>query len=943
MKKNLLTIIYFLAYILSSNAQTLFGITREGGNGGGTIIKFLPATNNLTVAKSFESFAAYPYYTNFIQASNGKLYGMTSSGGNDSSNGSGFFGVIISFDPSTSTYTRLKAFDNTNGANPYGSLVQASNGKLYGMTRYGGSGAVFAGSLGNGVIFSFDPASSTYTKLKDFDGGNGANPYGSLVHANDGKLYGMTYSGGAGYGVIFSYDPSSSIYTRLKNFNNTDGANPYGDLVQANDGKLYGMTSAGGSGGYGVIFSFDPSSLTYTKLKDFDNSNGGLAWGNLVQAANGKLYGTTIGGGNNQDGVFFSFDPSSSTYTILKDFDSPNGTYPGSLMKASNGKLYGMTHDGGSSGGASGIIFSFDPSFSTYTKLKEFSGTDGGGPYGGLMEANDGKLYGLTTSGGGSSYGVIFSYDPLASIFTKLTDLDAADGRNPYCTLLHASDGKLYGMTIGGGSSPGGGVIFSYNPSTSVYTKLWDFDFDYGRWPFGSLMQASNGKLYGTTFYGGGDNIGGVIFSFDPSTSTYTKLKGFAEYVAEGEDPGQGLVQASNGKLYGTTQYGGSAGNGVIFSFDPSTSVYTKLRDFDWPNGGQPWGGSMMQASNGKLYGVTARGGTGGYGVIYSFDPVSSTYTKLKDFDNAIGEDPHGSLIQSNDGKLYGMAGSGGSGGYGVIFSFDPSGGTYIKLHDFDGINGAYPLGSLMQSSDGKLYGMTLSGGNKNYGVVFSFDPSTSVYTKLKDFDGTNGANPWIGAGFIEFKSGALPVTLVSLTAKNIGSSNQLIWKVENEQNLNLYELQRSIDGRNFTRIAQINATGNNSYTYNDQLAAPISSVYYYRLKNVDKDGKFTYSEIVHLNIATTSSYQFSVAPNPFSNSTIISFSLAQSANASIKIFDMAGRLIKILANTEIQQGTHQLTWNAKDEKGNTLSAGMYLVQIQSGNYTEAKRLSLLK
>ena len=84
---------------------------------------------------------------------------------------------------------------------------------------------------------------------------------------------------------------------------------------------------------------------------------------------------------------------------------------------------------------------------------------------------------------------------------------------------------------------------------------------------------------------------------------------------------------------------------------------------------------------------------------------------------------------------------NGGSSGDGVIFSFDPSSSTYTKLKDFDGTNGANPYGSLIQASDGKLYGMTL-GGSSNHGVIFSFDPSSSTYTKLKDFDGTNGGYP---------------------------------------------------------------------------------------------------------------------------------------------------------------------------------------------------------
>ncbi len=102
----------------------------------------------------------------------------------------------------------------------------------------------------------------------------------------------------------------------------------------------------------------------------------------------------------------------------------------------------------------------------------------------------------------------------------------------------------------------------------------------------------------------------------------------------------------------------------------------------------------------------------------------------------------------------------------------------------------------------------------------------------------------------------------------------------------------------------------------------------------------------INQNFANTlSSY-----PNPFSNSTIVSFTLSQSQKAmpagrqvSIRIFDIAGRLMKILANTETQAGTHQITWNVKDEKGNAVASGMYFLRTQTGNYTETRKLSVVK
>jgi uncharacterized repeat protein (TIGR03803 family) len=605
MKKSLMGIICFFACILSIQAQTLYGTTTRGGNdGGGTISKFIPATNDLTVAKSFEGLAAQPIGS-LIHASNGKLYGMTERGGTRDR------GVIFSFDPSSSNYTKLKDFDGANGASPRGSLMQASDGKLYGMTSQGGSYGYENDNNGYGVIFSFDPSSSTYTKLKDFNGSNGRNPSGSLMEASDGKLYGMTSQGGSygyendnnGYGVIFSFDPSTSTYTKLKDFDGTNGSNPSGSLIEASDGKLYGMTTFGGSNNLGVIFSFDPSSSTYTKLKDFYGADGDNPYGNLIQATDGKLYGMTVYGG-------------------------------------SVGGLFGY-----------GVIFSFDPSSSTYTKLKGFDGTNGENPYGSLIQASDGKLYGMTLYGG--------------------------IGRDE--------------------EAGGGGVIFSFDPSTSTYTKLKDFDRTNGRYPYGSLMQASDGKLYGTTFQGGSSDVG------------------------------------------------------VIFSFDPSSSTYTMLKDFGINETGSNVSASLIQARDGKLYGMTQLGGSKGFGVIFSFDPTSFTYTKLIDFDGANGANPYGSLMQASDGKLYGTAD--------VIFSFDPSTSTYTKLG-----NSGSPSGSLLQASDGKLYGMTSGGGSTNQGVIFPFDPTSSTYTKLQDYTGANGATPGIGSAFIEVKDNQNGAPTVSLS-----------------------------------------------------------------------------------------------------------------------------------------------------------------------------------
>ncbi len=858
MKKILLSVTLFLAALFSLKSQSLFGPTYVGGEkGGGAIVKFNPATNALSVQQSFQRPGANPYYTSLTLATDGKFYGMTFNGGaNDA-------GIIFSFDPATADYSILYDFDGSNGARPSGSLIQAKDGKLYGMTTFGGW-------TGDGVIFSFDPSSLTYTKLFDFDNDNGARPSGSLLQTDDGKMYGMTAEGGVeGLGVIFSFDPVSLNVTKLNDFDMVNGAIPLASLIAGGDGLLYGMCANGGGAQAGVIFAFNPNKLTFAKLKDFDFGSGAYPYGNLLKGADGKFYGMTYKGGDNNSGVLFSFDNTSNTYTKLNDFDGTNGADPfGSLVQTADGKIYGMTSDGGSLN--AGVIFSYDPNSSGYNKIKDFTCTDGKSPYSNMVMANDGKFYGTTFEGGVNNSGVIFSFDPSSDAYTKLKDFGTnVKGQGPSGSLLRASDGKLYGMTSAGGSY-NLGVIYSFNLSTSIYTKVMDFDSINGSHPYGSFIQATDGKLYAMTNEGGNNN-GGVIFSFDPFTSAYTKLNDLTK--GDGDNPYGGFVEAMDGKLYGLTSNGGKYGYGSIISYDPSLSVFTKLKDFDYKNGGNPYG-NLVQADDGKLYGITAGGGEGfirrnedttGAGVIFSIDPSNFSYKKLKDFDYYHdGGFCYGSFIKARNGKLYAMTNTGGINEAGVIFSFDPQTNSFGKLYDFDAANGGNPFGDLLQAADGKLYGAAYRGGDNDVGVIFSLDLYSSLYTRLIDFNNTNGAHPYIGSSFIEVpEGGPLPITLLNFNGRNDGNTNQLSWKIDNEQNLDYYQLQRSTNGRQFRDVFKTSATGNMNYAYSDYLLSTLSPVYYYRLKMVDNDGSYTYSDILKLSINLKGN-SIKANPNPF-------------------------------------------------------------------------------
>jgi len=352
-----------------------------------------------------------------------ELWGMTYAGGQNS------VGVIFKTASDGTNYAAQFYFSIGDGSHPMGSLVQAVNGKLYGMTSEGGAN-------NDGVLFEFDPVSGTYTKKVEFNGnGNGSYPYGDLMEADNGKFYGLTYLGGKfNNGVLFEYDVLTSTYTKKIDFNGSiTGGQPFGSLLKASNGKFYGMTVSGGANNKGVLFEFDPSTGTLKVKFDFDgSSNGSLPRGSLMQASNGYLYGMTYTGGANDQGIIFKYDLVSGVLTKTFDFDQTAGgahSPQGALTEAPNGKLYGLTEQGGS--GSTGLLFAFDVSTNLIAPIFSFTQPNGTGPQGTLTLASNGKLYGMTNAGGANSAGTIFEVDPTTNTFTKKSDLIDATGEFP--------------------------------------------------------------------------------------------------------------------------------------------------------------------------------------------------------------------------------------------------------------------------------------------------------------------------------------------------------------------------------------------------------------------------------------------------------------------------------------------------------------------------------
>ncbi len=358
-------------------------------------------------------------------------------------------------------------------------------------------------------------------------------------------------------------------------------------LMLATNGDFYGTTSAGGTGGYGTVFTMTTNG-DFTTLVSFANTNGSLpSKGGLIQASDGNFYGTTYNGGNLAQGgglglgTVFKMTPA-GVLTRLHVFGGTDGGHPSAaLVQASDGNFYGTTYWGGNlaHGGGSGLgaVFKITPA-GVFTPLYAFSGTDGGHPDAGLVQGSDGTFYGTTyyggdlaaPLGGGNGLGTVFSITTNGQ-FTLMVAFNGDNGGNPDAGLVKASDGNFYGTTYWGGDltlngGSGLGSAFQFTPDGG-FTLLATFNATNGGHPSAGLAQGNDGNFYGTTYWGGdltvnGGNGFGSVFKMT-SDGTVTTLVAFTG--GNGAYPYFGVLQASDGSLYGTTSQGGAGGGGTIY------------------------------------------------------------------------------------------------------------------------------------------------------------------------------------------------------------------------------------------------------------------------------------------------------------------------------------------------------------------------------------------
>jgi len=362
---------------------------------------------------------------------------------------------------------------------------------------------------------------------------------------------------------------------------------------------------------------------------------------------------------------------------------------------------------------------------------------------------------------------------PAQETFTTLHSFDSTDGANPGVVLIQATNGALYGTASSFGAN-GAGTVFKMTPGgtlTTVYNFCSESGCMDGVLPEAGLLQATSGDFYGTTNGGG---LGyGTVFKITPG-GTLTTLYSFCSQsgCADGANPFAGLVQGANGDFYGTARNGGANSGGTVFEITPTgrlTTMHKFCSQNDCTDGSNPLA-ALVEATDGDLYGTTSGGGTSDLGTVFKITR-SGTLTTLHSFDRTDGSAPGAVLAQGTDGNFYGTTNSGGARGYGTIFEMAPSG-TLATLHSFcehlgctDGRN---PEAGLMQATNGTFYGTASFGGANQDGTVFNFSVGLGAFVKTQPARGEVGAAIGIlgtdltGATSVSFNGTEAAFTVVS-------------------------------------------------------------------------------------------------------------------------------------------------------------------------------------
>ncbi len=685
-----------------------------------------------------------------------------------------------------------------------------------------------------------------------------------------------------------------------------------------------------------------------------------------------KLWTTT---GENIDpdlmpGYIITFDSVGNNYQLRHEFPNPPYSYPESL-NFYNGKFYSIV-------GELRNIFEYDPLTEESNLIGQLEGRNFAIPSIHLMTMKNGVFYGVSSSKlyGQESDSYLFTFDPATHVFTVKYQLVGS----PAGAIVE-KDGKFYGMLIGALGNGDFGNIFEWDPQTNIVVKKINFPEEEKGFPTGSMILLGN-KFYGLcsggagiAYYGGPPEdplLNGSLFEWDPVTNDFN-IKYDFEAPENGSNPIGNLVE-KDGKLYGATVQGGENNAGVVFEFDPVTSTYSKKADMFSISSS---GGEILATSAGNLYGklygesyrvffewnatngqlnikkelpleisdllvvsapvsMPTPGSCVSYPVVQVDESNNNQWVALTDSKGDVLAElqPHGNNLGAINAQAYinntGVRTDGAGRPYldrsiTITPSTQPAEGNpvdirlYITKSEFELLKSA-PSSGITGIEDIAIF-------KSNDPCSAGLDYALPIPTTYEDYD----FGYILKASITSFSSfyfsnrsfQALPLEILAFTGDSKNNDVLLRWTTEHEYNARDFDIERSTDGSNFItagNVAAYNTPGKHEYNFTDQNAGALTNGrLYYRIKQKDLDGKYEYSKTITVSLPVVRS--FTLSPNPAQSFLEITYNgYNVHDNLKLQITDMSGK--KLLEQTIIPA--------AKVHKINisTLSRGVYFISI---------------
>jgi uncharacterized repeat protein (TIGR03803 family) len=634
-------------------------------------------------------------------------------------------------------------------------IAQGRDGNLY-FTAGGGDGKALNCTVTYcGTAIKMTTAGAV-TDIFDFSNNNctvdncGNGAYGGLTLGTDGNFYGAFYYGGTtgNNGEVFKLTPAG-VLTALHNFTGaSDGSHPYGAPIESASGIFYGTTSSA-TVADSTVYSVTSAGV-FTTLHTFTGPDGQNIVAPLVQGTDGNFYGDTVAGGTSNDGVIFKMSPS-GTVTVLHNFagtDGSNGSFP--LIQASDGNLYGSAYSGGSSG--AGVIFKITPT-GTYTVLHNINGTtDGNGPWGSLVQATNGTLYGTTSNIGIGLYGTIFSITTTGTFTTLYSFTGQADGGVPLSPLRQHTNGLLYGTTEVGGDTNcysavgingqenivvGCGELYSLNIDAKPFVSLVSTSGKVGSTvgilgqdftsasvvTFGGGVEATTTKLTGTTFILATVPTGAIDGKVTVTTGS-TKLTSAQSYIvhnswSSGAAMPTGTVYSSAAVLGGEIYViGGDNASGTVLTdvqiYNPTTNKWSTGTPL--PTATDATSAAVV---NNILYVFGGSTTSSVTGAVWAYSPKTKAWTSMAPMPTP----RNGTLAVVEKNIVYVMGGNlgGGPNFVATVESYDPATNTWTKETPMDGAKD-YPggglIGTTIVAGDGSPAGSAVTGDTEGYNTT---------------------------------------------------------------------------------------------------------------------------------------------------------------------------------------------------------------------------------